>query len=349
MRAVVLTEFGEPDVLRIAEVPVPTPAADEILVRVHATALNRADLLQRRGFYPNPFPGAYDIPGMEFAGEVVATPSGSATSHAGTSHAGTSHARASRWKPGDHVMGIVSGGAYAEYLTIPADQAMRTPRGMALQDAAAIPEVFITAWDALVLQGGLTPGGRALVHAGASGVGTAAIQICRAMGAWIAVTCSGARSNGDKVQACRDLGANLVIDYTKDDFATAIADATDGKGVDVVLDVIGGDYTVRNVSCLALKGRIIQVGTMAGPSTNFNVASLMPKRASITGTVLRPRPKEEKIAVSRAFADALLPDFDAGVLKPIIDTRFALDQIVDAHRHMEANANIGKIVVTVAR
>ncbi len=351
MRAVVLTEFGEPDVLRITEVPVPTPAADEILVRVHATSLNRADLLQRRGFYPNPFPGDFDIPGMEFAGEVVAAPSGAASPSgpATSSGAATSHARATRWKPGDHVMGIVSGGAYAEYLTIPADQAMRTPRGMALHDAAAIPEVFITAWDALVLQGGLTPGGRALVHAGASGVGTAAIQICRAMGAWIAVTCSGSRSNGDKVQACRDLGANLVIDYTKDDFATAIAHATDGKGVDVVLDVIGGDYTVRNVACLALKGRIIQVGTMAGPSTNFNVASLMPKRASITGTVLRPRPKEEKIAVSRAFADALLPDFDAGVLKPIIDTRFALDQIVDAHRHMEANANIGKIVVTVAQ
>ena len=241
-------------------------------------------------------------------------------------------------------MGIVSGGAYAEYLTIPADQAMRTPRGMALVDAAAIPEVYITAWDALVLQGGLTPGGRALVHAGASGVGTAAIQICRAMGAWIAVTCS-----TNKVQACRDLGANLVIDYSKDDFAAAIAQAAAGQGVDVVLDVIGGDYTVRNVACLALKGRIIQVGTMAGPSTNFNVASLMPKRASITGTVLRPRPPAEKIAVSRAFADALLPDFDAGVLRPVIDTRFTLDQIVEAHRHMEANANIGKIVITVAQ
>ena len=347
MRAVVLTEFGEPDVLRIAEVPVPTPAPDEILVRVHATALNRADLLQRRGFYPNPFPGEHDIPGMEFAGEVVTAPGSASASHVGeaasASQAAGSHARASRWKPGDHVMGIVSGGAYAEYVTIPADQAMRTPRGMALHDAAAIPEVFITAWDALVLQGGLTPGGRALVHAGASGVGTAAIQICRAMGAWIAVTTS-----TNKVQACRDLGANLVINYTSDDFAAAIAAATDGKGVNVVLDVIGGDYTVRNVACLALKGRIIQVGTMAGPSTNFNVASLMPKRASITGTVLRARPKEEKIAVSRAVADALLPDFDAGVLKPIIDTRYSLEHIVDAHRHMESNANIGKIVVTVA-
>jgi len=341
MRAVVLGEFGEPEVLRIADVPVPTPAADEILVRVHATALNRADLLQRRGLYPNPFPGAHEIPGMEFAGEVVeAAASPDAT-----------HRRASRWRLGDHVMGIVSGGAYAEYLTIPAAQAMRTPRGMALSDAAAIPEVFITAWDALVLQGGLQPGHTALVHAGASGVGTAAIQICRAMGARIIVTCSGARgtANGvDKVQACRNLGAHLVVDYTKDDFAKSVAEFTNGRGVEVVLDVIGGDYTVRNVACLALKGRIIQVGAMAGPSANFNVASLMPKRASITGTVLRPRPKEEKIAVSQAFAEALLPDFDAGVLKPVIDKRFTLDQIVQAHQHMEANANIGKIVVTVA-
>ena len=339
MRAVVLTEFGGPEVLRIADVPVPAPAADEILVRVHATALNRADLLQRRGLYPNPFPGAHDIPGMEFAGEVVEAPSSPGT----PSSPDATHRRASRWKPGDHVMGIVSGGAYAEYLTIPAAQAMRTPGGMALSDAAAIPEVFITAWDALVLQGGLQPGHTALVHAGASGVGTAAIQICRAMGARIIVTCS-----TNKVQACRDLGAHLVIDYAKDDFAKSVAEFTNGKGVEVVLDVIGGDYTVRNVACLALKGRIIQVGTMAGPSANFNVASLMPKRASITGTVLRPRPKEEKIAVSQAFAEALLPDFDAGVLKPIIDKRFTLDQIVQAHEHMEANANIGKIVVNVA-
>ena len=184
----------------------------------------------------------------------------------------------------------------------------------------------------------------ALVHAGASGVGTAAIQICRAIGARIIVTCS-----TSKVQACRDLGAHLVVDYTKDDFAKSVAEFTSNRGVEVVLDVIGGDYTVRNVACLALKGRIIQVGTMAGPSTNFNVASLMPKRASITGTVLRPRPKEEKIAVSQAFAEALLPDFDAGVLKPIIDKRFTFDQIVQAHQHMEANANVGKIVVDIAR
>ncbi len=326
MRAVVLTEFGEPDVLRISDINVPAPADDEVLVKVAATALNRADMLQRRGLYPNPFPAKHNVPGLEFAGTVVA-----AGRHAG------------RWKINDKVMGIVAGGAYAEYLTVPAEQAFRTPHGMSLVDAAAIPEVFITAWDALVVQGGLQPGGRALVHAGASGVGTAAIQLCRAMGVWIAVTCS-----TNKTQACRDLGANLVIDYTKDDFATAISEATSGQGVNVVLDVVGGDYVARNVACLAHKGRIMQVGVMAGPPASFNIASLMPKRASITGTVLRPRPPAEKIAVSRAFADALLPEFDAGVLRPIIDCRYDLTQIVDAHRHMEANANIGKIVVTIA-
>lgn len=330
MRAVVLTEFGGPEVLRLTEVATPTIAEDEILVQVCATALNRADLLQRRGFYPNPFPTEHDVPGMEYSGTVAAV-----------------GRLATRWKIGDHVMGIVAGGAYAEYVSTPAAQAMRIPRNMPLADAAAIPEVFITAWDALVLQGGLQPGGTALVHAGASGVGTAAIQICRAIGARIVVTCSGARGGVDKVQACRDLGASLVVDYTTQDFAKEVADYTNGRGVDVVLDVIGGDYTVRNVACLAQKGRIIQVGTMAGPSKDFNVASLMGKRASILGTVLRPRPKQEKIAVSQAFAEALLPDFDAGVLKPVIDRRFTLDHIVAAHEHMEANANVGKIVVDV--
>ncbi|MBM3806467.1 MAG: NAD(P)H-quinone oxidoreductase [Actinobacteria bacterium] len=334
MRAVVITSHGDPSVLKIVEVEQPRPRRGEILVKVQATSLNRADLMQRMGLYPDPFPGAHEIPGLEFSGTVVELGDG-----------------ANKWKVGDTVMGIVSGGAYAEYLTIPAAQAMRTPRGIPLADAAAIPEVFITAWDALVLQGGLQPGQTALVHAGASGVGTAAIQICRAIGARVIVTCSGARgtANGvDKVRACRDLGADLVIDYTKDDFAKSVAEFTNRRGVEVVLDVIGGDYTVRNVACLALKGRIIQVGTMSGPSANFNVASLMPKRASIIGTVLRPRSKDEKIAVSQAFAEALLPRFDAGVLKPVIDRRFTLDHIVQAHEHMEANANIGKIVVTVA-
>ncbi|MFM9132691.1 MAG: NAD(P)H-quinone oxidoreductase, partial [Actinomycetota bacterium] len=273
MRAVVLREHGGPEVLVIRESPDPVPGPEEVLVRVRATALNRADLLQRMGMYPNPFPADDEIPGLEFAGEVVAC-----------------GPRVSMWGPGDRVMGIVSGGAYAEKLVIHERQAMDVPAGMTWTDAAAIPEVFITAWDALVVQGGLTSGRWAMVHAGASGVGTAAIQICRAIGARVIVTCS-----AGKVQACRDLGADVVVDYGSQDFVAEAMSATGGAGVDVVLDVIGGEYVEKNIATLATKGRVIQVGVMAGKLLPFNVGLLLGKRATITGTVLRARPTEEKI------------------------------------------------------
>lgn len=326
MRAVVLTEFGGPEVLRIAEVPAPTPGPEEVLVAVRATALNRADLLERMGMYPNPFPSQHQIPGLEFAGVVESIGE-----------------RVRDWKPGDAVMGIVSGGGYAEKLTIHERQAIRVPHGMSVNDAAAIPEVFITAWDALVVQGGLTSGRTALVHAGASGVGTAAIQICRAIGARVIVTCSTA-----KTAACRHLGADLIIDYTHTDFVDAVKTFTKNRGVDVVLDVIGGDYVDRNIACLATKGAIVQVGTMAGTPPAVNVGGLMFKRARIIGTVLRARPIDEKIAISRRFADEVLPLFDSGALKPVIDSRYAFDDIATAHEHMAANANAGKIVVDVS-
>ena len=326
MRAVVLREPGGPEVLVIREVPDPVPGPEEVLVRVHATALNRADLLQRMGMYPNPFPSEAEIPGLEFAGTVEAC-----------------GPRVTMWRPGDEVMGIVSGGAYAEKLVVHERQAMAVPAGMHLSQAAAIPEVFITAWDALVLQGGLTSGRWAMVHAGASGVGTAAIQICRAIGARVIVTCS-----EGKVQACRDLGADVVVDYGSQDFVEAAREATGGAGVDVILDVIGGDYVERNVASLAVKGRIIQVGVMAGKPLPFNVGALLAKRASITGTVLRARPTEEKIAVSRRFAEEMLPLFDDGTLKPVIDCQYRLGDIAIAHGLMASNANVGKIVVVVA-
>jgi putative PIG3 family NAD(P)H quinone oxidoreductase len=326
MRAVVLTSHGGPEVLGLTTVPEPVPAPDEILVSVAATALNRADLLQRKGFYPNPFPTEHDIPGMEFAGTVAAV-----------------GARVGAWRVGEEVMGIVSGGAYAEKLVIHERQAMRTPHGVSLVDAAAIPEVFITAWDALVLQGGLASGGWALVHAAASGVGTASVQICQAIGARMIGTCSTA-----KVQRLRALGADVVVDYTKDDFVASVREATGGRGVDVVLDSVGGDYLDRNVAALAVKGRIVQIGVMAGGATSFNLGALLPKRASLIGTVLRARPLEEKIAVSQRFAHDLLPLFDAGVLRPVVDRRFTLDEIADAHVYLESNANVGKVVVTVA-
>ena len=326
MKAVVLRGHGGPEVLVISESQDPTPAPEEVLVRVRATALNRADLLQRMGMYPNPFPADDEIPGLEFAGEVISCGN-----------------RVTMWSPGDRVMGIVSGGAYAERLVIHDRQAMAVPAGMSWTDAAAIPEVFITAWDALVVQGGLTSGRWAMVHAGASGVGTAAIQICRSIGARIIVTCS-----AGKVQACRDLGADVVVDYGSQDFVEEARAATGGAGVDVVLDVIGGDYVEKNVAALAVKGHIIQVGVMAGKPLPFNVGLLLGKRASITGTVLRARPTEEKIAISRRFAAEMLPLFGSGAMKPVVDSVYPIEQIADAHVHMANNANVGKIVVTLA-
>jgi NADPH:quinone reductase-like Zn-dependent oxidoreductase len=239
-------------------------------------------------------------------------------------------------------MGIVSGGAYAEKLVIHERQAMAVPDGMTWTDAAAIPEVFITAWDALVVQGGLTSGRWAMVHAGASGVGTAAIQICRAIGARVIVTCS-----AGKVQACRDLGADAVVDYGLQDFVAEALSVTGGAGVDVVLDVIGGEYVEKNVAALAVKGRIIQVGVMAGKPLPFNVGLLLGKRATITGTVLRARPTEEKIAISRRFAAEMLPLFSTGAMRPVVDSVHPFADIAAAHVRMASNANVGKIVVSI--
>lgn len=321
MRAVVLRGHGGTEALSVEDVADPVPGPDEILVAVRASAMNRADLLQRMGLYPDPFPGPLEIPGLEFAGVVAAV-----------------GARAERWAPGDEVMGIVSGGGHASRLAVHARQAIRVPRGVAVADAAAIPEVFLTAWDALVVQGGLASGHWALVHAGASGVGTAAIQIARAIGARVAVTCS-----AGKVAACRSLGADLVVDYGSEDFVAAVRGATGGVGAQVVLDVIGGDYVARNVAALAVGGRIVQVGVMGGGGEGLNVAALLPKRASVIGTVLRPRPLEEKIAISRRFEAEVVPLFESGALRPVIDSRFALDDVAAAHDRMASNANVGKI------
>jgi len=326
MRAVVLRSHGGPEVLEIQDIEAPVPGNDDISVDVVATALNRADLLQRMGLYPNPFPDDIEIPGLEFSGTVRSV---------------GAHVR--RWKVGDPVMGIVSGGGYAQQLVLPERQAMRIPTGISVADAAAIPEVFITAWDALVVQGVLTSGRWALVHAGGSGVGTAAIQICKAIGARIVVTCS-----AGKVAACRTLGADVVVDYGSQDFVAEVASATAGAGVDVVLDVIGGDYLERNIAALATKGRIIQVGVMAGKPVLFNVGALLGKRAAIIGTVLRARPVEEKISISQRFASEVLPLFDAGVLRTVIDRRYQLDDIAAAHEYMASNGNTGKIVIDIA-
>ena len=330
MRAVVLEEYGDTEVLRVSDVAEPVADSEEVVVEVAAPALNRADLLQRRGLYPSPplvgfsMP-APEIPGMEFSGRVIAVGE-----------------RVTTRAVGEEVMGIVGGGAYAERLVVHERQTMRVPRGIAVADAAAIPEVFITAFDALVVQGGLTSGRVALVHAGASGVGTAAIQIAKAIGARVIITAS-----AGKLAACKTLGADLAIDYSSTDFVEAVIGFTDGEGVDVVLDVIGGDYVNRNLAALRTGGRIVQVGTMGGGRTDVNIGMLLPKRATIIGTVLRSRPLEEKIAITQRFAAEMLPLFDQERLVPIIDSRFRLEDIADAHLRMESNANIGKILVDV--
>ena len=324
MRAVVIESYGGPEVLAICEVPAPEPGPDEVLVDVVASALNRADLLQRMGLYPGPSM-EYEVPGLEFAGRVASV--GEAVG---------------RWLVGDEVMAITSGGAHAGQAVVHADQAMAVPAGMSLADAGALPEVFITAWDALVLQGGLQPGGTALVHAGASGVGTAAIQLCRSMGAEVVVTAS-----GPKCAACTELGASLAVDYATDDWLAAVRDHTGGRGVDVVLDVVGGDYLDRNVDCLATGGTIVQVGVMGGGSATFGLAKLLLKRASVVGTTLRARSLAEKVAVSRAFEEQVVPGFEDGRLAVIVDRRFVLDEIAEAHAYMETNASAGKILLEV--
>lgn len=324
MRAIVLEEYGGPEVLRLREVPDPRPGPDEVLVEVVATALNRADLLQRLGLYSGP-PAAHEIPGLEFAGRVLAVGE-----------------RVSERAVGDAVMGIVGGGAHAEQLVVHERQTLAVPSSLELADAGAVPEVFITAYDALVVQGGLTAGRTALVHAGASGVGTAAIQICNAIGARVIVTAS-----GPKCAPCLDLGAAVAVDYTTEDFVGPALELTGGHGVDVVLDVVGGDYLDRNLDAVRVGGRIVQVGTMGSGRATFSLGKLLPKRATLVGTVLRARPLEEKIAITRRFGAELVSMFDSGVLRPVIDRRYPLAEIAEAHRYMESNANVGKIAIDV--
>ena len=324
MRAVVITGYGGPEVLQVIEVPEPLPGPGEVLVDVVSSALNRADLLQRMGLYPGP-QMEHEVPGLEFAGRVSAVGEG-----------------VTRWSEGDEVMGITGGAAHAERLVVHADQAVRVPVGTPLEMAGALPEVFITAWDALVLQGGLREGGTALVHAGASGVGTAAIQLCGMLGATVVVTAS-----AGKVARCLELGADSAVDYASQDWVSVVAEATDGRGADVVLHVIGGDYLDRNADALAVGGTIMQVGLMGGGKATFGLGKLLSKRARLVGTTLRARSLEEKVALSRAFEDRVVPGFEDGSLQVVVDRRYPLADIAEAHAYMETNASVGKIALDV--
>jgi putative PIG3 family NAD(P)H quinone oxidoreductase len=322
MRAVVLRSHGGPEVLNIEEVDDPTAGHDEIVVDVEHTAINRADIIQRMGMYPDPRGRSIEIPGLEYSGVVSAV---------GADVVG--------WSVGDRAMGIESGGCYADKVVTHSRQALPVPEAVASADAAALPEVFLTAWDALVVQGGLTSGRWALVHAGASGVGTAGIQIAKAIGARIAVTCSAA-----KADACRALGADVVLERSPSDWLGELRAAVPG-GVDVVLDVIGGEEADRNLQATRMDGTIIQVGLMGGGSAPVNIGLILSKRLTWIGTTLRARPIERKLALCQRFIDEMIPLFDSGSLEPVVDSRYPFEEIADAHRHMEANANIGKILI----
>jgi putative PIG3 family NAD(P)H quinone oxidoreductase len=333
VKAVRLNGYGGREVLELADVDDPQPGPDDLLVDVRSAALNRADVVQRMGGYPDPRRRKGDpspeIPGMEYAGTVAAVGD-----------------RVIGWSVGDPVMGIESGGCYAEQLITHHRLALPVPPGLDLADAAAVPEVFITAWDALVVQGGLTSGRWALIHAGASGVGTAGIQIAKAIGARVAVTCS-----AGKVAACAALGADLVLERSPADWPAALqaglAERGVADGVDVVLDVVGGAEADRNLRVVRPKGTIVQVGLMGGGAVEVNLGLLLVKRVRWIGTVLRSRPLEEKAAISRRFADEVLPLFTSGELRPVIDRRFPLADVGAAHAHMEADANVGKILLDV--
>jgi len=328
MKAVVIRQPGGADVLELRDVERPEPGAGEVLVRVRATALNRADLMQREGRYPPP-PGApADIPGLEFAGEVVALGPG-----------------AHEWREGDRVFGITGGGSYAEYLVAHERTLAAIPGSMGWDGAAAVPEAFITAHDALVTQAAVRPSERVLIHAIGSGVGLAAAQLARALGA----VPYGTSRSGDKIDRARSFGLEDGVALGGDaaPLAEAVARWTERRGVDVVLDLVGGSYVEAGVEALAPRGRLILIGTVAGVQTQLDLRRVLTRRLTIRGTVLRARPLEEKILATRAFAAEVVPLLARGVVRPVIDSCFDLQEIAAAHRRLESNATFGKVVIRV--
>lgn len=339
MRAIRISAPGGPEVLEPAEVARPAAGPGEALVRVRAVGVNRADLLQRRGAYPAPPGWPPDIPGLELAGEVEELgPS--------AGREGEALAR-ERLGPGDRVMAIVGGGAYAEYAAMPLEHLMPVPGEMELTAAAAIPEVFLTAADALFARGGLERGERALVHSAGGGVGTAALQLARAAGAaGVAGTASAAKLER---LVERGLSPDLPIDYRAEDFAGPVLEWTDGAGVDVILDTVGAPYWESNVRCLATLGRLVLVGVLGGSRTEVDLRALMVRRATVVGTVLRARTIEEKGRVTSDFVERFLPAFsgDAPALRPIVDRVLPLEEAAAAHEALERNATLGKVVLEV--
>lgn len=325
MTAIGIRAPGGPEVLVPEQRPVPIPGAGEILVKVAAAGVNRPDVMQRQGLYPPP-KGAPDIPGLEIAGEVAAlgpdTP---------------------RWKIGDRVSALVAGGGYAEFCVAHETHALPLPDGFSMVEAGAIPETFFTVWHNVFERGGLRSGETLLVHGGSSGIGTAAIQLAKAFGARVITTAG----SPEKCDACRKLGADLAVNYKQEDFVAATKAATDGRGAEVILDMVGGDYIERNYEAAAVEGRVVQIAFQGSPRANVDFRRIMLKRLHHTGSTLRARSVADKAAIARAVEDKVLPWLASGRVRPVIDSTFPLVKAADAHARMESSVHIGKIVLTV--
>ena len=323
MRAVEITSPGGPEVLKPADRPTPAPRENEILVRVAAAGVNRPDVLQRTGNYPVP-PGVSDIPGLEIAGEVVG---------------GSSRL----FKQGEKVCALVAGGGYAEYCVAPEAQALPIPKGLTPVQAASLPETFFTVWSNVYDRGRLAPGETLLVQGGSSGIGVTAIQIAAAMGNRVFATAG----SDEKCAACVRLGAEKAFNYRTQDWSAEVLAATAGKGANVILDMVGGDYVPRELKCLADDGRLVFIAYLRGPKTELNIDTVMRRRLTVTGSTLRPRPIEFKGAIARSLREKIWPLIEAGRIKPEIYKTFPLEQAAEAHRLMESSQHIGKIVLTL--
>ena len=325
MLAIEISQPGGPEVLVPVERPVPSIGPREVLVRVAAAGVNRPDILQRQGRYPPP-PGVTDIPGLEIAGTIDSVGPGVTT-----------------WRAGDRVCALVSGGGYAEFCAVPAPQCLPAPRGMHVTQAAAIPETTFTVWTNVFERGRLTSGESILIHGGSSGIGTTAIQLAHALGARVFATAGSA----EKCAACEAIGAERAINYREADFVAAIKELTSGRGVDVVLDMVAGDYVQRNIEVLAMDGRLVMIGRQGGVKSEIDVMPILRKRLVLTGSTLRTRSVEEKGAIARAVHQQVWPLFESGKVRVIVHQTFPLQDAAAAHRLMESSTHIGKIVLQV--
>jgi len=323
MRAVVITSPGEPDVLKLTEVPDPVPGPGEVLVDVAAAGVNRADVLQRMGFYPPP-PGAPPYPGLECSGRISALGAGVTV-----------------WHPGDEVCALLGGGGYAEQVAVPQGQLLPVPDGVSLIDAAGLPETACTVYATVFQQARLTPGETILVHGGAGGIGTMAIQLAKSFGARVICTAG----TPAKLERCTELGADLAVSYVVDDFVSAVDVFTGGRGADVILDIVGGPYLARNVAALATGGRLLVVSTQGGTSAELDLQMLMRKRASILASTLRARPPAEKAAIVAGVREQVWPLISAGRVRPVTDRVLPMADAADAHRALEQGTHVGKVLL----